>query len=324
MKPYLTLSLTDVCNMRCRYCPPAGETYHTTHAIFSPEKVLGVCQAAVDLGIRKIRLSGGEPSLYPHLQQVVEGAFQLGLEVHMNTNGLLLAHHLDWLEQVPGVTIKVSLDACTPEVLRQVSGSSRLDDILTGLRLGAQKGLIQRINFVLTRLNADQLPGILALCWELGVGLKIFDMFPVPETTAAWQELYLPADFLPLEGKPLPPNRYTAHFGTPTRELLVDGVHVRVKTCLDGTRYHPSCAACPFFPCPEGLYCLMVTPSLTVIPCRLGEHLFRRCETFEQVKEAIQAGMSLYAESHFAQFYRGELKPIPVSIAACPAEVVGC
>lgn len=323
MKPYITISLTDVCNMRCVYCPPAGETYHTARAVFSPEKVLGVLQAAVNLGLYKVRFSGGEPSLYPHLRQVVEGAAALGLEVHLNTNGLLLQKHLDWLEHVPNLHIKVSLDACTPDVLRRISGQSRLDDILTGLRLGVEKSLVQRVNFVLTRLNADQLPGILSLCRELGIGLKIFDMFPVPETQKTWRELYLPTEALHLQGQRLPEYAYTAHFGTPTQELLVDGVHVRIKSCLDGTRYHATCAACPFFPCPEGLYCLMVTPSLTVIPCRLGEHLFHTCETFEQVQSAIQAVMQFYAEAIYANLYRGLPNDAEaVDMPLCPS--IGC
>jgi molybdenum cofactor biosynthesis enzyme MoaA len=326
MQPYLTISLTEVCNMRCVYCPPAGETYHTARAFFAPEKVLGVARVAVELGLRKIRLSGGEPSLYPHLREVVEGAAALGLEVHLNTNGLLLKNHLAWLEKVPGVRIKVSLDACTPEVLRQISGVGRLDDILEGLRLGAQKGLVQRLNFVLTRLNADQLLGILQLCRELQVGLKIFDMFPVPETREAWQNLYFPTEALDLRGESLPAYEYAAHFGTPTRELLIDGVPVRVKNCLDGTRYHLECASCPFFPCPEGLYCLMVTPSLTVVPCRLGAHLYRQCADFEQFKAAIGEGLQLYAESYFARLYTAQ-PGIPVKMAEIPArceQVAGC
>ncbi len=307
MKPYLTLSLTEQCNMRCVYCPPAGENYHTQRAIFSLPKLSNVLRLAAALDLGKVRFTGGEPLLYPDLRAAVEAAAGWGLEVHINTNGLLLEHHLGWMSAIPNLQIKVSLDAVLPQTLERISGVNRLEQILNGLRWGAQLGLVRRINFVLTRLNADQFPGVLDLCRSLGVGLKVFDMFPVPETALRWQELYQAVDELPLAGEVLPEYPYAAHFGTPTRELCIRGVHVRIKSCLDGTHYHPSCENCPFFPCPEGLYCLMVTPSLTVVPCRLGEQHFCACRDLGQVRAAIEQGLELYAHSYYARLYTGGL-----------------
>jgi hypothetical protein len=80
-------------------------------------------------------------------------------------------------------------------------------------------------------------------------------------------------------------------------------VPVRIKNCFDGTHYHSTCRQCPNFPCPEGLYCLLVTPSLTVVPCRLGTHLQRECHDLNEVKAAIEEGMTLYEESYYANWF---------------------
>jgi len=299
VKPYVTISLIDVCNMKCVYCPPMGENYRTSKNLFSVENVKGVVKTAVSMNIPKIRFTGGEPLLYPHLQEVTEYAAANGLIVHINSNGLLLTKHLHWMQYVKNLVVKVSLDAATPKALYEMSGVNRLDRILDGVRQGAALGIVKRINFVLTSMNADQIPGVLALCKEVGIGLKIFDMYPVPETDTHWNMVYMPPDALPLEGRATAPYGYTNRYGTPTRELLVDGVPVRIKNCFDGTRYHDMCKTCPAYPCPEGLYCMVVTPSLTVVPCRLGTHLHRPCNTFSDLQDALNDIVELYDESYY-------------------------
>jgi len=230
-------------------------------------------------------------------------AAHLGLEIHVNTNGLLLEKHIDWLSQIPNLFIKISLDAHTNATMRRVNGVAAAEKVLRGLRLGAEKGLVQRVNLVLTQLNFDQIPGVHSLCKEFGIGMKIFDMFPVPETKKIWQMLYAPPDALQLKGTSAPPYAYTQKYGTPTREQIVDGVHVRIKNCFDGTHYHPVCKDCAAFPCPEGLYCLLVTPSLTVVPCRLGTQLHRSCQNFSELLRHLREVMVMYEESFYLNRY---------------------
>jgi len=238
--------------------------------------------------------------MYPHLEQVISYAVNLGLEVHMNTNGYFLLKQLPWLRKYQGITVKVSLDAHTNEALKAVSKVSKIEQIIEGIRQGAAAGIVKRLNFVLTRLNADQIPGILALCKELGIALKIFDMYPVPETEQAWRAYFAPLEVLALNGEAAPIDLYTQKYGTPTEELLVDGVPVRIKNCFNGTRYHAMCQECAAFPCPEGLYCVQVTPSMTVVPCRLGLHLYRKCDDFSQLGSALTDIIEIYDSSYLA------------------------
>jgi len=303
MKPYITIPLLEVCNFRCVYCPPEGETYHTPKDFFSPEKVCGVLDTAKSVGMTKVRFSGGEPLLYPHLEQVIQHALNLGLDVHMNTNGLMLLKHLSWLKNYQDITVKVSLDAITNNAMQAVTKVARIEKVVEGIRQGVSAGIVKRLNFVLTRLNLNQLPGILALCKELGIGLKIFDMYPVPETEQSWHTFFVPIDNLFLHGESAPVDPYTQKYGTPTEELIVDGVPVRIKNCFNGTRYHAMCQTCPAFPCPEGLYCLQVTPSLTVVPCRLGTHLYQQCNISTDLSNALTEIMDIYEDSYHANLF---------------------
>lgn len=313
LKPYLTIPLLEVCNFKCVYCPPEGETYHTPKAVFAPEKICGILDTAQAVGMPKVRFSGGEPLLYKHLEAVIAHALRIGLTVHMNTNGYLLEKHLPWLKNYSDLVIKVSLDVVTEEALQAVAKVKRIHKILNGLRMGVEAGLVKRVNFVLTRLNVDQVPDIIALCKELKIGLKIFDMYPVPETEPLWHTFFAPVDILGLSGEPLPTDPYTLKFGTPTTEWRVDGVHVRVKNCFNGTRYHKICETCPAFPCPEGFYCLQVTPSMTVVPCRLGTHLYLPCQDLQDFKQALQKVMAIYAETYHLNAYGPKYEPFRVA-----------
>jgi hypothetical protein len=193
--------------------------------------------------------------------------------------------------------------------MKAVAKVARIEKVLEGIRQGVAAGLVKRLNFVLTSLNIDEVPAILNLCRELKIGLKIFDMYPVPETEKAWHTFFAPIDVLGLKGEPAPIDPYTQKYGTPTQELLVEGVHVRVKNCFNGTRYHAMCQDCPAFPCPDGLYCLQVTPSLTVVPCRLGTHLYQMCQTSDDLSNALTEIIDIYEDSYhanlFGQKYQG-------------------
>ena len=321
-KPYITISLIDVCNMKCVYCPPMGENYHTPRNFFAPQKVKQVLETAVSLGMSKVRFTGGEPMLYPYLEQVTTYAASLGLTVHINTNGLNLSRHLGWMQAVKNLVVKVSLDAVDEAVFGEMSGAQGVHRVVDAIRQGALLGVVKRINFVLTRLNADQIPGLLALCREVGIGLKIFDMYPVPETELHWQLVYMPPDALAVEGRAAAPYAYTSRYGTPTRELVVDGVPLRIKNCFDGTRYHERCQECAAYPCPEGLYCLVVTPSQRVVPCRLGDHLHQEFATTAELTTALQEACQLYDESFYVNAYGEAHQDFYAQALAQPGNVI--
>lgn len=87
--------------------------------------------------------------LYPNLREAVDYTSQLGLEVHINTNGVLLDENISWLQKVPHVFVKVSLDGLTSSLVQRLAGVNYLDRILHGIQRGVNAGIVQRINVVL-------------------------------------------------------------------------------------------------------------------------------------------------------------------------------
>jgi cyclic pyranopterin phosphate synthase len=131
---YLRLSVTEACNFRCTYCLPDGYRKTAPHDFLRPDEVTRLARAAVGLGLAKIRLTGGEPSVRRDLPALIEAVANAGAsKVALTTNGWSLARDLDaWI--AAGLThLNVSVDSLSPETFRAVTGHDRLGAILAGV-----------------------------------------------------------------------------------------------------------------------------------------------------------------------------------------------
>jgi cyclic pyranopterin phosphate synthase len=155
----LRVSVTDRCNFRCRYCMPRE---HFDHAhrylpraeILSFEEIVRVVSALQPLGLKKVRLTGGEPLLRQHLSTLVAMLAQLpGLELALTTNGSLLAKHARALRSAGLGRITVSLDSLTPEVFARMTDSELpVSDVLAGIDAARAAGFAPlKINAVVRR-----------------------------------------------------------------------------------------------------------------------------------------------------------------------------
>ena len=160
----LRISVMDRCNFRCPYCMPK-ETFHDRYRFLRTSERLGfneivrVARAGVDLGVRKVRLTGGEPLLRPRLAELV-GELSLieGIEdIALTTNGVLLAQHAAELKANGLRRVTVSLDSLDPAVFASMSGGfGGLDDVLKGIDAALDAGLGPvKINAVVRRGSND-------------------------------------------------------------------------------------------------------------------------------------------------------------------------
>lgn len=167
----LRISVTDRCNFRCTYCMPRevfdnGHVFLPHSALLSFEEIARVARIAVGLGVRKIRLTGGEPLMRRHVERLVEQLACLQtpegqpVELAMTTNGVLLARKAQALKDAGLGRVTVSLDALDDAQFRSLSdGSSGVADVLDGIEAAARVGLAPvKINTVVRkRLNLDQI-----------------------------------------------------------------------------------------------------------------------------------------------------------------------
>ncbi len=160
----LRISVMDRCNFRCPYCMPK-ETFHDRYRFLRTSERLGfneivrVARAAVTLGVRKLRLTGGEPLLRPRLAELVGELSMLDEieDIALTTNGVLLAQHASELKANGLNRVTVSLDSLDPAVFAQMSGGfGGLDDVLDGIEAALEAGLGPvKINAVVRRGSND-------------------------------------------------------------------------------------------------------------------------------------------------------------------------
>jgi cyclic pyranopterin phosphate synthase len=148
---YLRISVTDKCNLRCRYCMPEDGVPRRRHDEFlSLEQMAEVAAAAVGLGVTKVRLTGGEPLVKRGIVELVRMIAAIeGLEhLAMTTNATHLALHARALREAGLDSVNVSLDTLDPARYREITRGGDIDDALTGLQAALDAGLPVKVNMV--------------------------------------------------------------------------------------------------------------------------------------------------------------------------------
>jgi cyclic pyranopterin phosphate synthase len=178
----LRLSVTDRCNLRCRYClPAAGSRLAPPAAVLDDRQLLMVAEAAVALGIRKIRVTGGEPLVRPGIAGLVGRLAPLpGLEhLALTSNGLRLADLASTLAAAGLRSVNVSCDSLRPERFAAITRGGELDRCLAGIAAARAAGLEVKINVVVMRgVNDDELLDFAALAQELAVPVRFIEFMP--------------------------------------------------------------------------------------------------------------------------------------------------
>ena len=181
---YMRISITDRCNLRCRYCMPEGVTCPEGHDdILRYEEILRVCRAAVALGITRFKITGGEPLVRKGCADLIAQMKALpGLEqVTLTTNGLLLASKLDALCAAGLDALNISLDTLDPEKFRAITGwpDFSAGELRALLANCCTRGLRTKLNAVLLEENRDEAVELAALAEEFPVDLRFIELMPI-------------------------------------------------------------------------------------------------------------------------------------------------
>lgn len=157
---YVRLSLTEACNFCCPYCRPKEITAATQTNLLSPEEWMTILEALHNIGIRAVRLTGGEPLLYPYLDDLLGAIHQSGWfeDISMTTNASLLESRVAHLKELGLNRVNISLDSLDSYVFSQCIGKeNQMELVLAGIKASLDVGLDSvKINTVLTRPWSDQ------------------------------------------------------------------------------------------------------------------------------------------------------------------------
>ncbi len=183
---YLRLSVTDRCNLRCRYCMPADGVSEVSHGdILRYEELLEIAAAACRLGVRKIRVTGGEPLVRRGLVDFISDLNQLPEkpDVVLTTNGLLLAEYASALKQAGLTRVNVSLDTLRKDRFLQLTRRDGLDMVMAGLMAAEQAGLSPiKINVIPFRnINSDEILDFARLTLEHPWEVRFIEFMPISE-----------------------------------------------------------------------------------------------------------------------------------------------
>ncbi|WP_020677380.1 GTP 3',8-cyclase MoaA [Geopsychrobacter electrodiphilus] len=181
---YLRISVTDRCNLRCRYCMPEEGVPSVGHGqVLSFEELFRVARIAVEQGVCKIRLTGGEPLVRKGLISFVERLCQLPQqpELTLTSNGLLLAAQAGELKSVGLQRVNVSLDTLKPERFEQITRRPGLEQVLAGIYAAEAAGLLPlKLNMVPIRgVNADEIADFARLTFAHNWQVRFIEFMPV-------------------------------------------------------------------------------------------------------------------------------------------------
>jgi len=160
---YLRISVTDRCNLRCIYCMPAGGVPLMSHSdILTYEEIYTVARAAAELGINKVRLTGGEPLVRSGLTELLQMLTQIDAinDISLTTNATLLSRYAAELKQAGLKRVNISLDTLKSGKFRFITrGSLNLDDVLEGIEAARSVGLnpVKLNMVVMSGINDDEL-----------------------------------------------------------------------------------------------------------------------------------------------------------------------
>ena len=305
---YLTLAITSICNYRCPYCVTEG----MGEAQFSKQRNMAstfaehIINVTYELGVRRFRLSGGEPTLHKEFGKIVKSILKYhDAKVIVDTNASYLKNIEDFLSTKSNqLKFVVSIDSLTVEGNNFHSGiKSNLNKVIKNIKKLKESNLLKRINMVITNKNYHELDNMVEFCKNLGVPLKLSDVAvrrnQLMEHKSLFQDVEDVKENITENGgyKFTPSFDYSAKFGAPCESFEYNDVIVKIKESSKTPVYNKLvCNTCVFYPCNEGLYFVTVLPDGTLSGCQMNgftkkivDSDFRNLHQSSPTKESLKS-----------------------------------
>lgn len=198
--PYLRLSLTEACNFRCSYCLPDGYRADGRPTFLTLEEVRRLVRGFAAVGMRKIRLTGGEPSLRKDLPSIIAAVSATpGVQkIALTTNGCLLPRHVRLWREAGLTALNVSLDSLQPARFAAITGHDRFDEVMEGVEIAQGLGFAAvKLNAVLLRgLNDDELPAWMDFLRDRDVAIRFIELMRTGDNQAYFERHHYRAEAL--------------------------------------------------------------------------------------------------------------------------------
>lgn len=195
---YLRISLTDVCNLRCRYCMP-DEAYDFMPAgnLMQPFEIEAIVKRFVALGVTKVRLTGGEPLARTDFDDIAGRLAKLPVKMALTTNATLLHRHIDTLAQTGISSLNISLDTLSPAKYLALTRRDRFVQTMDNIRLALNYGLRVKVNMVVMKgVNEHEIPDFIAWTKEQPLEVRFIEFMPFAGNRWTGDRVFAKADIL--------------------------------------------------------------------------------------------------------------------------------
>jgi molybdenum cofactor biosynthesis protein A len=176
---YLRVSVVEQCNLRCRYCMPEEPEWTPRDQLCTTDELLSLIRTFLDLGVRKIRLTGGEPLVRKDISRILKELTGCGAELSMTTNGTLTDRYISELKSAGVYKLNVSLDTLRPERFEQMTRRTGFHKVFENIHLLIDEGFSVKVNAVIMRgSNDDELTDFIEWTRVLPVTVRFIEFMP--------------------------------------------------------------------------------------------------------------------------------------------------
>ncbi|MEO6096008.1 MAG: GTP 3',8-cyclase MoaA [Fibrobacteria bacterium] len=192
----LRVQLTDACNFRCFYCMPEGTRFQPAHRLLKPAEIGEIASDLHALGVEEIRVTGGEPTVRPEFDAIMERLSVIPWrKFGITSNGFLLAAKLARLRDLGCMHINISLDSLDEARFNSITGSTHFRTVHAAILKAKAMGFAVKINTIVFRgLNDHELPAFLDFSAEFGVEVRFLELMQVGPAIGAHADRFISAD----------------------------------------------------------------------------------------------------------------------------------
>jgi GTP 3',8-cyclase len=194
---YLRISLTDNCNLRCFYCMPNEDYHFMPHQqLMQPEEILIIAKTFVDLGVKKIRLTGGEPLVRKDAAAIIQSLGSLGVDLSITTNGTRVEYFLEELQTAGIKSVNISLDTLQREKFQLITGRDLFQKVQENIAALLKRGFRIKLNVVVVKgLNDQEIMDFVKLTKDQSITVRFIEFMPFDgnkwnsDKLVTWQEM---------------------------------------------------------------------------------------------------------------------------------------
>ncbi|MEO2116840.1 MAG: GTP 3',8-cyclase MoaA [Methanocaldococcus sp.] len=235
----LRISITNKCNLQCFYCHREGHDSNNNRYM-TAEEIGIIAKTSTKFGVKKIKISGGEPLLRKDICEIIENIRDEKIkDISLTTNGILLENLAETLKDIGLNRVNVSLDTLNPELYKKITKFGDVNKVINGIKKAIDVGLTPlKVNFLAMSINIKDLPNIMEFCKDVGAILQIIEFIPLKDNL---KKYYYDISLIENEVKEKADKVITRKFMQNRKKYIVDGLEIEFVRPMDNSEFCMHC-----------------------------------------------------------------------------------